>query len=130
MLSNFSKKMSQREVSKKYKELLKQVETDDYYKCDLTNRVNCYVCSRCSHITKTKDVDSGVTPFQIECEACKSAARSTFYKDMYPNITPTQEWYRPTLEEVMKMRNKPALLQHILSGGLSLRKVKTKVEPC
>lgn len=121
---------SQREIKRRYSALLIKVLTDDFYKVDLTNRVNCYVCKKCAYITKTKDVDSGVTPFQIECECCKGPAHSTFYRDLFPHITPTQEWYRPTLDEVMKMRNKPSLLHHVLSGGLCLRKIKTKVEPC
>jgi len=113
---------SQREIEKKYKRLMDDVATHDFYKVDLTNRVNCYVCS-CRHITKTKDVDAGVTPFLSECEACGRMAQSTMYRDIAPEKQPTIEWYRPTLKEVLKMRNKPMLLDHILNGGLDCRKI-------
>ena len=112
--------ISQRKVERKYKRLLKDVETDSFYKIDLDNRINCYVCE-CSHITKTIDVDAGVTPFFHNCEKCGRMAKSTFYNDIAPDQQPTQEWYRPTLKEVMKMRKKESLLDHVLSGGLLSR---------
>lgn len=113
---------SQRSVERKYQKLMEDVATKDYYKIDLTNRVNCYVCS-CGRITKTKDVDAGVTPFMFNCEKCGGEARSTFYKDIAPDQQPTIEWYRPTLKQVLKMRNKPGMLDHILQGGLDDRKI-------
>lgn len=114
--------ISQREVEKKYKELLLKVATHDYYKIDLTNRVNCYSCG-CGHITKTKDVDAGVTPFMHQCEKCENMATSSFYKDIAPQQLPTEEWYRPTLKQVLKMRTKEGMIEHILSGGLDVRKI-------
>ncbi len=74
--------ISQREVKKRYNKLMNDVKTKDFYKVDLTNRVNCYVCD-CGHITKTKDIDSGVTPFTFTCEKCKGTAKSTFYNDYH-----------------------------------------------
>ena len=114
---------SQREIERKYNKLLKDVETNDFYKIDLTNRVNCYACD-CSHITKTKDIDAGVTPFMHICEKCGQTAKSTFYRDIAPKQQPTEEWYRPTLKKVMKMRKNEALLDHVLQGGLIVRKIK------
>lgn len=113
---------SQKQIKKEYNDLLKRVATDDYYKIDLANRVNCYVCS-CGHITKTKDIDAGVTPFMFTCENCGQYARSTFYQDIAPNKNPTFEWYRPTLKQVLKMRNKPDMISHIFNGGLDYRKI-------
>ena len=113
---------SQREIERKYNKLLKDVETDDFYKIDLTNRVNCYVCG-CGHITKAKDVDAGVTPMMFSCEKCEETARSTFYKDIAPEQKPTIEWYRPTLKQVLKMRKNEGMLDHILQGGLDVRRV-------
>ncbi len=113
---------SQREVERKYNKLLKDVETKEFYKIDLINRVNCYVCS-CGHITKTKDVDPGTTPFMHKCEECGQMARSTFYKDIAPELNPTEEWFRPTLKQVLKMRKSEGLLDHVLSGGLIVRRV-------
>ena len=113
---------SQREIEKKYNKLLHEVKTKDFYtSIDLTNRVNCYRCG-CGHITKTKDVDAGVTPFMHRCEKCGATAYSTFYKDIAPDQQPTQEWYRPTLKQVLKMRKNPRELHHILMGGLDVRK--------
>ena len=116
------KKQSKREIERKYNKLLKDVETDDFYKIDLKNRINCYVCD-CGHITKTKDVDAGVTPYIHKCERCGQMARSTFYKDIAPEQQPTEEWYRPTLKQVLKMRKKEDLLDHILQGGLDVRRI-------
>ena len=113
---------SQREITRRYNKLLTEVETDDFQKIDLTNRVNCYVC-KCGHITKTKDVDAGVTPAMHTCEKCNDFAHSTFYTDVAPSQKPTQEWYRPTLKQVLKMRKNEELLEHILKGGLDVRKV-------
>jgi hypothetical protein len=109
------------EIEKKYNELLKDVETKDFYKVDLTNRVNCYVCD-CGHITKTKDIDAGVTPFFFYCEKCNGMAKSTFFQDIAPDKQPTFEWFRPTLKEVFKMKD--VMIDHILDGGLEVRKVK------
>lgn len=114
--------ISQRETERKYNDLLADVKANDFYKKDLTNRVNCYVCDS-NHVTKTKDIDAGVTPFYHECEKCGERARSTFYNDIAPEKEPTQEWYRPTLKEVLKLRKKEHLLGHIFQGGLLSRKI-------
>lgn len=117
---------SQREVERKYNRLLEDVKTKEFFKIDLTNRVNCYTCQTCGHITKTKDVDAGVTPFMHTCESCGQTAYSSFYKDIAPHLKPTQEWYRPTLERVLKMRRNSNLLDHILHGGLDVREIEDK----
>lgn len=114
--------ISQRELKKRYDLMMLSVTNDDYYKIDLTNRVNCYVCG-CGHITKTKDVDAGCTPMMFTCESCGKLATSTFYKDIAPEQTPTFEWYRPSLKQIQKMRNNPESLDHVLSGGLVRRQI-------
>jgi hypothetical protein len=113
--------MSRREIAIRYKSLMNDVATKDFYKVDLTNRVNCYVCTVCKRITKTKDVDPGVTPFMFSCDYCKSMAYSTGYRDIAPEIKHTHEWYRPSLESVFKMRD--GMVEHILKGGLDSRKL-------
>jgi hypothetical protein len=118
--------MDNNQIEELYNNLLHEVENNDFYKTDLTNRVNCYTCE-CGHITKTKDVDSGVTPFLHSCENCNKMAKSTFYKDIVPDRPHTQEWYRPSLQEIFDrdlFRNKPFLLDHILNGGLDIRMKK------
>lgn len=116
--------MSQREVERKYNKLIDDVKTKDFYKINLANRVNCYTCQSCRHITKTKDVDAGVTPFIFDCEKCNKEAYSSFYTDIAPHLKPTFEWYRPTLEETMKLRKNPNAIDHVLQGGLLSRKIQ------
>lgn len=117
--------MSQREVQRQYNKLMQDVATSDYYKIDLTNRENCYVCTskNCMHVTKTKDVDAGTIPMMFTCEKCGATARSTFFQDVVPGQKPTFEWYRPTLNQALKMRKKPIELEHILKGGLTYRRI-------
>lgn len=115
---------SQRQIERDYNKLINDVKISDFYKIDLTNRVNCYTCQSCGHITKTKDVDTGVTPFMLLCEKCNGISYSSFYEDIAPNQTPTIEWYRPTLKQILKMRTKhPEMLNHIFNGGLEYRKI-------
>ena len=114
---------SQRELTKSYNTLIERVKNEDFYKIDLTNRVNCYSCS-CGHITKTIDIDAGVTPMMFSCEDCGGMARSNFYKDIAPLQEPTIEWYRPDLRQALRMRKNQGLLGHILQGGLAHRKIK------
>lgn len=114
---------SRKQIEEKYNNLLKKVATDSYYQIDLTNRVNCYVCN-CGHITKTRDIDAGVTPMMFNCEKCGGfGAMSTGFKDIVPNRQPTFEWYRPSLKKLLKMRNVPGMVDHILNGGLDYRKI-------
>lgn len=112
--------MNKKEIEKRYNVLLEDVKTKDFYKVDLSNRVNCYKCTSCEHITKTKDVDAGVTPMMFNCEACGGNAMSTFYKDVAPTKKHTIEWYRPTLSQLFKMDS--AMIEHVLMGGLDDRK--------
>lgn len=114
---------SYKSIERKYAKLMQDVATSDYYKINLSNRVNCYVCFFCGHVTKTKDVDPGVTPFMFKCEDCGNPAQSTFYKDIRPEQKPTFEWYRPTLKQVLKMRSDYILMEHVLNGGLNYRKI-------
>lgn len=109
---------SQREVEKKYNKILQH----ESIKGEVApNRVNCYTCEKCGHITKTIDIDKGVTPFMSSCEMCKGTATSSFYDDIAPNQEPTIEWYRPTLKQTLKMRQNFNLLSHVLDGGLCSR---------
>jgi hypothetical protein len=115
--------ISLRELKKQYNKLLEDVKTEEFYtKIDLSNRLNCYVC-KCGHITKTKDVDAGVTPFIHTCEKCGFIARSSFYQDIAPNQEPTQEWYRPTFEELSNDRKDDDYISYILQGGLTFKTI-------
>ena len=109
------------ELKEKYENLIKRVENDDYYKIDLTNRVNIYVCLRCGMITKTKDVDPGVTPFMIGCPICNGDAHSNFYNDTAPHLEPSHKWYRPRFDEFFKLNKYEK--EHVLKGGLLLTQI-------
>jgi hypothetical protein len=112
-------------IAKEYAKLLKDVETKDFYtKVDLTNRVNNYGCVSCGHITKTIDRDAGVTWFIHTCEKCGAEARSTFFKDLVPDRPATQEFYRPTLDELYTMS--PGMIDHVLQGGLAIRNISSQ----
>ncbi len=117
-------KTSKREIERKYNKLLQEVSTKDFYKIDLTNRVNVYSCA-CGNKFKTIDRDAGVTPMFLMCDVCGTLATSSFYKDIAPELEPTTEWYRPNLNQLLKMRSKDnGMIEHVLSGGLECRKIK------
>ena len=111
--------MEKQRIKKRYQAMLGT--TREFVK-DQNGRVNCYACRHCGHITKTVHADSGVTPFMHACEQCGEFAQSSFYKDIAPEQQPTQEWFRPTLDECLKMKDF-VLLEHILNGGLDWRKI-------
>jgi RNase P subunit RPR2 len=116
--------ISQRQVQRQYEKLMHEVKTKEFYTdIDLASKINCYTCENCGHVTKTKDIDPGVTPFIMQCPACKETATSSFYNDIAPHIEPSVEWYRPSLEETMKLRKNPGTLEHVLHGGLLDRKM-------
>ncbi len=112
---------SQREVTRLY------IKITEHEMCKgkvEPNRINCYSCA-CGNVFKTIDIDKGVTPMFKICDVCDNMARSSFYKDVAPKLKPIAEWYRPTLKECLKMRNKDdGMLEHILNGGLEFRKIK------
>src|ERR1035437_10783886 len=96
--------ISMRELEKKYNSMIK------HYKSTVEgNRINCYTCV-CGNKLKTIDMADGVTPFMISCNVCQGMAKSSFYQDIYPEIKPSIMWYRPTIEQCLKLRKKPNLL--------------------
>lgn len=91
---------------------------------------NCYVCKSCKAVKRVKIVDYGTTPFMGVCEKCGSDSTSTFFKDVAPEKPFTEEWYRPGFEEFFSIykkndRGRDAYLNHILSGGLLSRPIKS-----
>lgn len=112
-------KVSIRSIERKYAKMLL-----DYKDVDFKKKINNYVCTVCGVITKTVDINKGVTPFIARCKVCREEARSTFYKDLVPEENPTTEFYRPDLKETIKLRDKPSQLEHVLMGGLLTRKIE------
>lgn len=109
--------ISQGEVKRKYDKMMERAEPV------AADKFNCYTCEECGHVTKTVDIDDGTTPFFLECERCNEQAFSSFYEDIKPEQKPTWEFYRPSLDAIYKLRKHPATLEHVLSGGLILRKI-------
>ena len=109
---------STRDVTKSYNDMIKMMDKEP----SNDDKQNTYNCS-CGHKTHTIDVDKGVTPFMHSCEKCGEFARSSMYQSSQ-DVKPTQEWYRPTLKQCLKMRKKEhgdAILNHVLQGGLEMR---------
>jgi hypothetical protein len=105
--------MNKKKIEKAYNQMLLNVEK---ISMDIDrSRINCYVCPA-GHITKTVEIDKGVTPFMILCPYCDKMAQSTFYKEVAPDHIPRYEWYRPSLEETLK--ESASSRQYILDGGL------------
>lgn len=110
---------SVREVTKEYNAIVKAHAGQKPY------GINCYVCKVCGQITKTVDIDPGTTPFIFSCVHCGGEAQSRFYRDIAPGLSPHVQWYRPSLEETLKLRKitKQGTLEHVLMGGLLDRKL-------
>lgn len=107
---------SQRSIEKAYKAMVIKIADE--------NRINCYTCKVCGHVTKTIDRHAGVTPMFNVCVSCGGESVSSWYKDIAPDLKVTHEWVIPTLSELIKQRKNPGLIDHILRGGLDFRVIK------
>lgn len=86
-------------------------------------RLNIYTCTECRGHIVTKDVDEGVTPFMISCEAkidCLGAMESSFYRVWDQRIAPSHHWYKPGPAEHAALI--PGYREHVDKGGLLLRR--------
>jgi hypothetical protein len=119
--------MNKQEIESEYNKIVEHYKKPEN-KIDLTNRLNVYKCSK-GHKTVTKDIDPGVTPFMLGCKECEANGekRSEAYSAGYQipehikkDLTPGWEWYRPSIEDTLKMS--PPMIDHIIRGGLDLRK--------
>lgn len=81
---------------------------------------NVYVC-HCGAAITTLDLEPGVTPFMVKCEACGDMMESNFYR-VNQDREHTHEWYRPDNAEYALQ--KPAVQEHLQQGGLLKRKRK------
>lgn len=113
--------MNKKQIISAYNKMLIESKKEDN-----SPTINCYVCDSCQHITKTIDVDNGVTPMFKKCNNCNGYAKSSFYKDLLPSQSPSEEWYIPSLSQVLKYnrQNKTTLVEHILKGGLCNRVIR------
>lgn len=89
---------------------------------------NIYVCERCSGHIVTVDLEDGVTPFLIRCEAtyaCEGMMKSSFYRVQDQTIRASHEWYRPTIVMHIDQWER----EHVAKGGLLLRKIGQQPMP-
>lgn len=116
-------KMKKQDIISKYKKLVREIEKMKMY--DGRGTIDEYICDKCGNSTYTTYRDKGVTPFVMRCNKCggDSVHRNTFPSitfDSISTIVEIKEWYRPSLEETLKM--KEGMIDHILNGGLVLSK--------
>lgn len=110
--------MEREDIEKKYNELVKSIESKIMY--DGRGKVDRYTCDTCGHIIYTTYRDKGVTPFTIRCTRCGGTKYhdKTYDKKTVPGYVNVMDWYRPTLEQTLKMPDR--VIEHILNGGLIL----------
>lgn len=113
--------VSSKTVSKLYKEMVNSMESKD------GRNVNCYTCEKCNYNIKTVYDDKGGIPEALECEKCHKKMVGSGDVDIYPEAEPTWSWYRPTFSDCLKMRtkSKAPILNHVLKGGLLMKKVES-----
>lgn len=82
---------------------------------------NVYTCEACHGEMVTVDVDAGVTPFMLGCQAtpgCSGMAQSAMYRVPPERVAEaTHEWYTPATLDGLDA----ATLDHVQKGGLLLR---------
>lgn len=110
--------MGRKEIEKEYCKLTKEIESMCIY--DGRNTVDRYVCEKCGGLLHTTYQDKGVTPFVITCPMCGGmmSHTQTFRKEIVPESVEIKNWFRPTLEQTLKMSD--GTIEHILNGGLIL----------
>lgn len=106
-----------RDIQKRYKRITKEYKGD-------ADEVFCYTCDNCGQTIKVRQKDKGIAPMGIACPFCNGDALNAV--DTARNIPVTHEWYRPSLDEVMKMaeEGRMFMLNFVLSGGLVRRKIQ------
>lgn len=110
--------MTIEQIEKQYNKLVSEIEEKRMY--DGRGTVDRYICDTCGYMMHTTYKDKGVTPFTMPCPKCKGTMyhRQTFRKETVPDWVEVKNWYRPSLEEVLKMNERTT--EHILNGGLIL----------
>lgn len=115
------RKMTKKQITKSYQKLVSEIEEMKMY--DGRGTVDEYVCNRCGEKVFTTYRDKGVTPFVMRCRKCGGDAvhRDTYRKfsvEVFRSVVKVQDWYRPSLEETLKMSED--MIDHVLNGGLVL----------
>ena len=110
--------MRKEDIEKRYNELVKEIEGKRMY--DGRGTVDRYTCDDCQMIIYTTYRDKGTTPFSMRCRRCGGTMfhDKTYDKKSVPNYVMVLDWYRPSLESVLKMSE--GMTEYVLSGGLFL----------
>ena len=110
--------MKREHIEKQYSDLVNRIEEMKMY--DGRQTVDRYICDTCGHIIYTTYMDKGVTPYTIRCNRCGGTKYHdiTYDKKTVPDYVTVLNWYRPPLEDVLKMSD--GMIKHVLMGGLVL----------
>jgi len=84
---------------------------------DGTGRRNVYECEKCHGVVVTMDLEHGVPPFMIACEAvsnCGGNMYSSFYPKGMPLIRPHFVWRKPYAVQTLSDGER----HHVNNGGL------------
>lgn len=122
--------ISQRKLIADYNKMINLPEIKDGEK----DKINLYTCDdsngrKCKNAVKTIDLVAGTTPFKVDCSRCGSQMTSAMYTKIPKKPEVTMEWFRPELNQVLKWRRKPGLIEHLLKGGLMLRPIIVERKP-
>jgi hypothetical protein len=109
--------MKKKEIEKKYKELINNIDNADIY--DGRGTYDMYICEKCRKGIVTTYIDYGVTPFCIECPDCGKSMFHEYTLKEKPSGVNIKEWVRPSLECALKMTD--GQLDHLFKGGLFLK---------
>ena len=101
--------MKRKQIEEEYNKLISESGTVDRYTCDT-----------CGYMMHTTYKDKGVTPYTMRCPKCKGTMyhKQTFIKETVPDFVEVKNWYRPSLEELLKTDE--GIIEHVLDGGLLL----------
>ena len=114
--------MTKKQIKLAYKDMLRRAADNVETSPEQQGLTNCYTCKNCHHVDKYYYADSGTTPMVVECTRCKKRGSfSAMMRDLLPLQTPNQEWFRPSLNDTLKMAGHKHMLHHVLNGGLLRR---------
>lgn len=109
--------MNEKEIEKKYKELINTINNAKIY--DGRGTYDVYICDSCQHKIITTYKDLGVTPFSMRCPICGKIMTHKSTLREKPIGVSIKEWIRPTLEQAFKLNYYQ--LEHLFNGGLFLK---------
>lgn len=107
--------MEKKDIEKRYKQLISNIETAKIY--DGRGTYDLYQCRACKNEKITTYGVKGVTPFTIKCSCGAYMSHNKTFRSI-PDYVRYERWVRPTLEQTLLFT--PGTIEHILNGGLVL----------